>query len=214
MSRDIKLLHPELQKKAVQLIEACKKQKLNVIITETYRTVAEQEAVFNKGNSRARGTEYQSGHQWGVAFDFCENVKGKEYANKDLFKKVGAVGKSLGLFWGGDFKSFVDMPHFELPEFMPNNSTKTLKEKYSTPEKFIASWNTKVATATYPTMKQGSTGELVEVVQQLLNTKGSKLATDGIFGAKTTTSVKAYQKTKGLAVDGIVGKKTITQLTK
>lgn len=34
-----------------------------------------------------------------------------------LYCKLGEIGKSLGLVWGGDFHSIHDYPHFELPNW-------------------------------------------------------------------------------------------------
>ena len=63
------------------------------------------------------------------------------------------------------------------------------------------------------TYRQGSTGENVRVLQKILNEKvGCGLAEDGIFGAKTKTCVKVYQKDNKLGVDGIVGKLTCGSL--
>lgn len=53
------------------------------------------------------------------------------------------------------------------------------------------------------TIKIGSKGEDVKVLQQKLN-----LSVDGIFGPLTEEGVKEFQKEKGLSVDGIVGPKT------
>lgn len=146
--RDTTLLHPRLQTIAAELVRRCAAEGLPVLITETLRTTAEQDALYAKGRTapggivtNAKGATYQSPHQWGVAFDFCRNVKGRDYDDSDgFFGKVGKIGKSIGLFWGGDFKSITDKPHFELPEFMPGNSTKTLKATYGTPTVFIKSW--------------------------------------------------------------------------
>lgn len=63
------------------------------------------------------------------------------------------------------------------------------------------------------TYRQGSRGDNVKVLQELLNDKvGCGLVEDGIFGAKTKTCVKVYQKNNGLGVDGIVGKLTCASL--
>ena len=63
------------------------------------------------------------------------------------------------------------------------------------------------------TYRQGSTGENVRVLQKILNEKvGCGLAEDGIFGAKTKTCVKVYQKDNKLGVDGVVGKLTCGSL--
>lgn len=53
------------------------------------------------------------------------------------------------------------------------------------------------------TLKQGSRGDEVKILQQKLN-----VDVDGIFGPKTEAAVKDFQKKKGLDVDGIVGPKT------
>ena len=61
-------------------------------------------------------------------------------------------------------------------------------------------------TALPPTVRQGSRGEPVKMLQQLLNTVGINAGTpDGVFGPKTTAAVKAFQKARGLTADGIVG---------
>lgn len=31
----------------------------------------------------------------------------------EKYEQVGKLGKGLGLVWGGDWKGFVDLPHFE-----------------------------------------------------------------------------------------------------
>lgn len=63
------------------------------------------------------------------------------------------------------------------------------------------------------TLRNGSKGTQVKVLQFLLNEKGFDCGSvDGIWGKKTLAAVKAYQKAKGLDVDGVVGKNTWTKL--
>ena len=146
MSRDKTLLHPELLQIVQEFEKRCKAAGLNVLITETYRTKAEQDALYAKGRTApgniVTNCRYpNSPHCWGVAFDFCRNVRGREYDDSDgFFKKCGEIGKSLGLFWGGDFKSFVDKPHLELAKYLPNNSVKTLIKYYGTPDNWAKNW--------------------------------------------------------------------------
>ena len=53
------------------------------------------------------------------------------------------------------------------------------------------------------------------MIQERLNALGFKCgATDGIFGKKTQSGVKAFQAAHGLVVDGIVGVKTRDALAK
>ena len=152
LMRGIDKLHPELQVCVNKFLEECEKQNLNVLITETLRTLEEQEALYAQGRTKpgnivtnAKG--YQSPHAWGVAFDFCRNEKGREYDNSDkFFEKVGEIAKTIfdnteyDLFWGGDFKTFVDKPHIEMIKYLPNNSTKWLIDTYKTPEEFMKTW--------------------------------------------------------------------------
>lgn len=62
-------------------------------------------------------------------------------------------------------------------------------------------------------IKSGSRGELVALVQRMLNEKGYACGSaDGIFGTKTKNAVEKYQKAKGLSADGIVGNNTYAKL--
>lgn len=146
MARGIEKLHPNLIPICNEFVLRCRAAGLPVLITETLRTKAEQDALYAQGRtapgSIVTNARYpRSAHCWGVAFDFCRNVKGREYDDSDgFFAKCGAVGKALGLTWGGDWKSFVDKPHLEMPEYMKNSSTSWLISTYGTPEEFFKTW--------------------------------------------------------------------------
>ena len=78
-------------------------------------------------------------HQWGIAFDFYRADGNGAYNNTDgFFEKVGKIGKTLGLEWGGDFKSIKDLPHFQLSDW--GSTPKKLKTDYKTPEDFFKTW--------------------------------------------------------------------------
>jgi len=57
-------------------------------------------------------------------------------------------------------------------------------------------------------LKYGSKGELVKVLQELLNMK----TIDGIFGKQTKDTVVNFQRANGLATDGVVGPITWNRL--
>lgn len=59
------------------------------------------------------------------------------------------------------------------------------------------------------TLKLGSKGEAVKILQKLLN-----LPVDGIFSKDTESAVKLFQKNNNLVVDGIVGNNTWNVLQK
>lgn len=65
----------------------------------------------------------------------------------------------------------------------------------------------------YAVISYGSKGDRVRSLQQALITLGYLKGTpDGIFGSKTRTAVKAFQRSNNLSVDGAAGKKTLTAI--
>lgn len=144
--RDITLCHPRLQTLAAKLLEECNKQGLKIAIGETYRTVAEQDALYAQGRTKpgnkvtnAPGSTYSSYHQWGTAFDIYRNDGHGAYNESDnFFARVGDIGVSIGLEWGGNWKSPVDKPHFQLPDW--GSSTSGIKKVYASVEDFKKTW--------------------------------------------------------------------------
>lgn len=144
--RNIDALHPDLREKVYELKNYCEAAGLKIGIGECLRTAAEQDALYAKGRTasgkivtNAKGSTFSSMHQWGVSFDFFRNDGLGAYNTTDgFFEKVGAIGKKIGLMWGGDFKSIKDMPHFQLPDW--GSGPAKLKSLYGTPEKFFSTW--------------------------------------------------------------------------
>ena len=155
MSRDITMCHPRLQTLAQRLVTEGKKQGFIIKIGECFRSVAEQDALYAQGRTNAgnivtyaRGSSYSSMHQWGVAFDVIRNDGKGAYNNNDgWFDKVGKLGKSLGLEWGGDWTSPVDKPHFQLPDW--GSTTAVLKRTYGNVDNFKKTWEVKKVIKTY-----------------------------------------------------------------
>lgn len=145
--RDITALHPQLQLKIAELKILCEKKGLKIGIGECLRTVAEQDALYAQGRTKpgnkvtnAKGSTYSSQHQFGVACDFYRNDgKGAFYDADGFFTKVGQLAKSIGLGWGGDWKSPVDKPHIYLPQW--GSTTSILRSVYGTPDKFMRTWD-------------------------------------------------------------------------
>ncbi len=62
-------------------------------------------------------------------------------------------------------------------------------------------------TAGYPTLRRGSRGCYVMVLQDALSTLGYKTGRriDGIFGSQTENALLGYQRQSGLDADGVCG---------
>lgn len=100
MARNINQLHPWMQYKIYLLKKECKKQGLQLGIGECFRSVKEQEDLYAKGRStpgkivtNARGKFFSSQHQWGIAVDIFQNIRGKEY--EDAFMKKGCQDRQI-----------------------------------------------------------------------------------------------------------------------
>ena len=66
----------------------------------------------------------------------------------------------------------------------------------------------------YGTLKKGSRGESVKMLQSLLRDRGFYNGSiDGIFGRETQDAVKSFQRKNGLRADGIAGPKTMEKLS-
>ena len=157
--RDITKLHPRLQAKFKLLQKKCAQNGIKIRATECLRTAKEQDALYAKGRTapgstvtNTRGRDAKSMHQWGVAFDIVididvdkdGDVDIRDLYNVKLLNVVGKIGESIGLEWGGSWKSIVDKPHFQLPDW--GSTPAKLKAEYGTPKKFIATWDKKTKT--------------------------------------------------------------------
>jgi hypothetical protein len=118
-------LHPIVAARGRSLIDLAAHAGFAVLVTQGLRSWKEQDALYARGRktppigkayivTNAKGG--QSWHNFGLAFDLVVlDSMGK--ATWDLkhpgWKAVGALGKSVGLEWGGDWKSLKDYPHFQ-----------------------------------------------------------------------------------------------------
>lgn len=224
--RNTTQLHPELQQKIVTFLKNCYKNGYKVKITECFRTVAEQDALYAKGRTasgsivtNAKGSSYSSQHQWGVAFDICRNDGKGAYNDTDnWFKKVATIGKACGLGWGGDWKSPVDKPHFYLKDW--GSTTSTLKKKYTSFDKFKKTWG-KCSLPNYGNLSVKETEELLKAKSTTTSTKQNTSKSNASTSKSSSKStsykhlIKSLQTALNkeyeakLKVDGMPGPKTL-----
>jgi peptidoglycan L-alanyl-D-glutamate endopeptidase CwlK len=109
-------VHPDLIKVAKRALELLDGTEFDFIVTDGGRTIAEQKEFVRKGASKTM----KSRHLGGFALDYVALVnrrvtydKGPMKAVADAFKQAGKE-LNIPIEWGGDWKSFVDMPHIQL----------------------------------------------------------------------------------------------------
>ncbi len=111
-SRDISLLRADVAANCRLFLNRCREAGWSVLITGTVRDEEFQLQCYKNGTSRSKVPTFHS-VQAGLAFDVCKNVRGQEYSDSAFWSGISVIGKEMGFTWGGDWKSIVDMPHFQ-----------------------------------------------------------------------------------------------------
>lgn len=128
----LELLHPKAKPLFKSFIEDCENYfNITLRIVQGLRTIQEQDEIYAQGRTKPGkivsnapgGTSF---HNYGLAIDLVEIVNNQANWNFDYSKLVPFANK-YGLFWGGNFKSIKDKPHFQ-KEF--GYTYKQLLDKY------------------------------------------------------------------------------------
>lgn len=85
-------------------------------LTCVYRDEVEQAKAYREGKSRAKPGQSLHGYQPAYAFDVAMKLPdGGVTWDWRWFELWGALAKSVGLTWGGDWAGLRDGPHVQLP---------------------------------------------------------------------------------------------------
>jgi peptidoglycan L-alanyl-D-glutamate endopeptidase CwlK len=117
--RVIATLVPEVRPYARALFFKAREVGIDINIIGGTRSFEEQDRLYARGRTatgprvtNARGG--YSSHNFGIAFDIGVFSGNRYLPESPLYKAVGALGIELGLEWGGNWKTIVDQPHFQL----------------------------------------------------------------------------------------------------
>lgn len=122
--KNIATLDPKCQERFRAFAEEAKdvaaKFGCDYVMISGNRTWAEQDALFARRPKVTNARGGQSNHNFGIAGDFGV-FRGKEYVDETdpslahrVHKACAALAKEYGLEWGGAWKSFTDLPHYEV----------------------------------------------------------------------------------------------------
>jgi len=121
----IAIAHPKIRKELKAHYIECNNllpKGVRLRFAYVYRSVSEQNALYNQRPKVTNAKGFQSIHNYGLAFDIVilvdkDNNGTFESIDWDInskhFKTVVAYFKSKGYEWGGDWKNFKDYPHFQ-----------------------------------------------------------------------------------------------------
>lgn len=90
---------------------------IDFVVTEGLRTIERQKQLVAKGASKTMKSRHLTGH----AFDLAVSIDGEIRWDWPLYHKLAEVIKEAAriegvpIEWGGDWVSFKDGPHFQLP---------------------------------------------------------------------------------------------------
>jgi len=120
MGRLLSELVPVVAKMAEDALADCRRHGLDLLITCTYRSGAEQDALYAQGRTKpgAKVTNAKAGqslHQYRVALDLYPLVNGKpDFSGKaHEWREIAAIFKAHGFEWAYEWKTFKEMPHFQ-----------------------------------------------------------------------------------------------------
>ena len=117
--------HPKIREELKQYYIECNNKLpkgVRLRFAYVYRSIAEQNVLYNQRPKVTNAKGGQSIHQYGLAMDYVimldkDNNGTFETIEWDLkspyHKVVVDYFKSKGYEWGGDWKSFKDYPHFQ-----------------------------------------------------------------------------------------------------
>lgn len=116
-SRNLMDLRADVRVNVGILLDLCRSQEMAVLITQTKRDNEYQAYLYAQGRTRPgsiiTNSKTTTFHGAGLAVDFCQNIRGAEYADAAFFQNVAIIAKAMGFSWGGDWKSFPDFPHLQ-----------------------------------------------------------------------------------------------------
>lgn len=114
--RDINELHVTAQAACRLFLQECERAGVKIFITETYRSQARQNYLYEQGRTRPGQVvtwTKNSNHMGRLAWDIAVSPPVNLYDTATL-NKAGAIARKLGITWGGDWPNNIDRPHFEV----------------------------------------------------------------------------------------------------
>jgi len=118
----LKGVHPDLIRVVHRAAELMSDPDFTFAITCGVRTLAEQRVLYAKGATRTLRSRHIPGKDGtSKAVDFVVKLNGKVRWDWPLYSQLAKVVKQAAkdvkvpIEWGGDWKTFKDGPHFQLP---------------------------------------------------------------------------------------------------
>lgn len=119
----LKKVHPDLVRVVRRTAKLIKEKSFGFVITCGVRTVEEQKKLLKAGATKTMNSRHIPGSDgYSKAVDFAVTIDGKIRWDWPLYQKLAEIVKEAAklekvqIEWGGDWKTFKDGPHFQLPK--------------------------------------------------------------------------------------------------
>jgi peptidoglycan LD-endopeptidase CwlK len=123
-SRSLVTLHPAFRPKVDLFQRQAISNGLDVLIYCTMRTFQEQAQLYAQGRTLpgkiiTNAKPGESAHNFGLAFDGAPLIGGKIDWDPEnpIWAKYGQIAAMVGLEWAGNWVSFKEYPHIQLPNW-------------------------------------------------------------------------------------------------
>lgn len=210
-------INPRVKEYAIELIRRAYAEGIYVQISSGYRSNAEQQRLYNQGrttpgNIVTNARPGQSVHNYGLAIDFflvSDDGNTALWTVNNKWKRVAAIGKSMGFQWGGDWRSFPDYPHLDMQKGLSLSQLAAGKRPTIPPLE-----NATTASTDRDYLIYGDRGDSVKALQKYLTEVGFPVEISGYYNAATKKAVMKFQESRGLEADGVYGKGSKAEMNK
>ncbi|WP_438297891.1 M15 family metallopeptidase [Sporosarcina sp. FA15] len=205
----------DVLKLLVELIKLCWSENVFIVFTHGLRTMEDQAEIYGKGRASYiyDGKQYgnpkanvvskampgSSLHNYALALDFvtCDGLgKNVDWVVGPKWRHAAANAKELGFTWGGEWKPFIDYPHFQYDGGL--SVSKIKQGKFP----IFKSIPVRASPSQKPPVSNQQASNQIGVVKILVDVL--KVREEAIFTAKVVKAVrkgqtyKTYEKKSGM----------------
>lgn len=134
-NNSLMLLSPWLRSRIETALRELHAAGIDIFIFEGFRARQRQDWLYEQGRTREGTiiTNAKGGNSWhelSLAIDMAYKP-GNRWSWDGDFSKPAPIMKKHGFTWGGDFKTFKDMPHYQLDGGMTLQEAKAIRDQWS-----------------------------------------------------------------------------------
>jgi peptidoglycan L-alanyl-D-glutamate endopeptidase CwlK len=138
-------VHPQLAARVRKMADRLLQEGIEIQVTQSLRSWSEQQGLYNQGRDAdgnivdkskvvTHAKPGYSYHNMGLAVDVApfDAAIPDWNANHPIWKRIVAVGESVGLISGSEWRTFPDWPHFQYTGNFPASPDDAVRAAYQT----------------------------------------------------------------------------------